>query len=109
LGIAALAGSIFLSNLPEAAGGAKRMAEDGLSKAKVLGIWIGAAALIGNLLLKGASDGVLAAIKSFAAGAVIASLATEVFPKGFREDHQLAGLAAAIGLVLAAALAQLGS
>lgn len=38
LQVASLSGSIFLSNLPEAAGGAQEMVQ-GRSKAKVLGLW----------------------------------------------------------------------
>lgn len=114
LAVAALSGSIFLSNLPEAAGGAKRMADGGRAKGAVLALWavtavlLSAAALAGNTLLAGAPDEPLALIRCFAGGAVVASLATEVFPKAFEEDSHLAGFAAAIGLVIALGLAQLG-
>lgn len=56
LQVAVLSGSIFLSNLPEAAGGAKEMSKQGKSKVKVLALWsaiaalLSAAALSGNLL-----------------------------------------------------------
>lgn len=111
--VAALAGSIFLSNLPEAAGSAKEMRGDGRSKLRVLGIWaltaglLSMAALGGNLLLADVDEVWLALIRSFAAGAVIASLATEVFPKAFREDRQMSGIAASIGLIAAYALSEL--
>lgn len=64
LQVASLSGSIFLSNLPEAAGVAQEMAKSH-AKAKVLGLWIAtaallsAAALAGNLLLAGVPDPVL--------------------------------------------------
>lgn len=112
--VAALAGSILLSNLPEAAGGAKEMGGMGHSKAKVFGLWaataalLSAAAIAGNLLLTGASQHHLAAIRCFAAGAVIASLATEVFPKAFKEDRHWAGVATALGAILAFGLGELG-
>lgn len=112
--VAALAGSILLSNLPEAAGGAKEMHEDGRSKGKVFALWtatavlLSAAAIAGNLLLEGASETQLGAIRCFAAGAVIASLAVEVFPQAFREDDYWAGIATAIGAVLAFLLGSLG-
>lgn len=111
--VAALAGSIFLSNLPEAAGGAKEMAKN-RSKGKVFALWgataalLSAAAVAGNLLLAGTPAPVLAAIRCFAAGAVVASLATAVFPKAFREDSYTAGVATALGLLLALSLGQLG-
>lgn len=112
--VAALAGSILLSNLPEAAGGAKEMRENGNSKKKVLMLWIGTAvllslaAVLGKVLLKDVSDAVISAIDCFAAGAVIASLATEVFPTAFKRGNHLAGVCAALGLLLALALNQLG-
>ncbi len=113
--VAALAGSIFLSNLPEAAGGAKEMASHGHSKGRVFGLWaataalLSAAALIGNVALGGASPHVLSAIRCFAAGAVVSSLATAVFPKAFKEDQHMTGIAVAVGLVLALALGELGT
>jgi len=38
---------------------------------------------------------------------VIASLATEVFPQAFREDRHLAGIATAVGVLLALGLGEL--
>lgn len=114
LTVAALSGSIFLSNLPEAAGGAKEMSKNNNSKTKVLWLWIGTAiilslaALAGNLLLDSVSPSVLDYIRCFAAGAVIASLAIEVFPKAFKEDNYWAGIATAIGVILAVYLNTLG-
>ncbi|WP_231568262.1 ZIP family metal transporter [Novosphingobium malaysiense] len=105
--VAALAGSIFLSNLPEAAGGARDMARQNYPKAQVFWLWAGtalllsAAAIVGNLMLDEASEHVLAVIRCIAAGAVVASLATEVFPKAYRSDMHLAGVATALGVVLA--------
>ncbi|MGI8938469.1 MAG: hypothetical protein ACR2JF_09715 [Iamia sp.] len=103
-----------MSNLPEAAGGAKEMASGGRSNRTVFALWaatavlLSGAALAGYLLLAGAPDTVLAVIRSFAGGAVVASLATEVFPKAYKEDSHLAGLATALGVVTALALGQLG-
>ena len=113
--VAALAGSIFLSNLPEAAGGARQMRDDGHSKWRALGLWaavaalLAAAAVFGNLALSGVPDNYLAIIRCFAAGAVVASLATEVFPQAYREDKHWAGVATALGLILALMLSRLGS
>jgi len=111
--VAALAGAIFLSNLPEAAGGAKNMVNDGHNKKKVLSLWIATAgllslsAIVGNLALSDVPLHYLDMIKCFAAGAVVASLATEVFPQSFKQDHHLSGIAVAIGLCVAYALGQL--
>jgi len=107
LAVAALSGSIFLSNLPEAAGGAKEMTENGTSKKKVLLLWcvtaliLSLAAYLGNQLLAGVAEETLAYIRCFAGGAVVASLAIEVFPKAFKNDQYWTGLAAALGLILA--------
>ncbi|MGO3632896.1 ZIP family metal transporter [Psychrobacter sp.] len=112
--VAALAGSILLSNLPEAAGGAKEMRKNGNSNKKVLMLWIGAAillslaAILGKVFLKNVDEAIISAINCFAAGAVIASLATEVFPTAFKRGNHWAGISASIGLVLALALNQLG-
>jgi len=111
--VAALAGSILLSNLPEAAGGAKQMVGNGLSKSGTLGLWamtaliLSAAAIIGYFAMEGVSPHVLAATRCFAAGAVVASLATEVFPKAYKEDLHMAGVATAIGVILAVFLGEL--
>lgn len=112
--VAALAGSIFLSNLPEAAGGAREMGGGARSKGAIFALWaatallLSAAAVVGNVALAGVSPEVLAVIRCFAAGAVVASLATEVFPKAFKQDQHMAGVATALGLVLAFLLGELG-
>jgi ZIP family zinc transporter len=115
LEVAALSGAIFLSNLPEAAGGARGMVHDGdLSRARVMGVWaataglLAAAASVGYFLLEPVPSGSLALVRCFAGGAVVASLATEVFPGAFREDSYQTGIAAAAGLVLAMFLTSLG-
>ena len=82
------------------------MTAGGRSKLAVLGLWaataalLTAAALAGNLLLGGASDSALGLIRSFAGGAVVGSLAIEVFPKAFKESGYSTGIAVALGLLL---------
>lgn len=86
----------------------------GQSNGKVFALWsatavlLSAAALTGNFLLAGVSNEILALVRCFAGGAVVASLATEVFPKAFKEDSYAAGIASATGLVMALGLDQLG-
>lgn len=107
MSVAALSGSILLSNLPEAAGSARKMMSSKSSKTKVMLLWAATAALLsvaaiaGNLLLADVHPDVLSYIRCFAGGAVVGSLATEVFPLAFKEDNYLAGVATAIGVVLA--------
>lgn len=105
--VAALAGAILLSNIPEAAGGARGMKDGGMKPMTIFALWgvatvlLAGAALLGYFTLEGVHPNVLAAIRCTAAGAVVASLATEVFPKAFKEDHHLAGVATALGLMIA--------
>ncbi len=114
LGAAALSGSILLSNLPEAAGGAKAMTGDGRSRREILLLWtataalLSAAAVLGNLALSGIPDAALALARAFAGGAVVGSLAIEVFPKAFKQDSYAVGPAVATGLVLALLLTRVG-
>lgn len=46
LEVAALAGSILLSNLPEAAGSARQMADGGKSKGRIFSLWAATAVLL---------------------------------------------------------------
>ena len=92
LGAAALSGSILLSSLPEASGGARERA-GGRSNRSVLLPWIAtavllsAAAVAGHLLLTDAPEQLLALIRFFAGGPVVGSLAIEVFPKGIQGER----------------------
>lgn len=110
---AALAGSILLSNLPEAAGGARDMSHHHPRRV-VLGVWaatavlLSAAAIVGNIALAGVGESVLALVEAFAGGAVVGSLATTVFPDAFDEDSFATGIATALGLLLALGLGRLG-
>lgn len=112
--VSALAAAILLSNLPEAMGGASEMKKSDLSDLQVISLWVGcaillsSAALIGHYFFTDAEPDTLAHISCFAAGAVVASLATEVFPKAFKENHHWAGIAVAVGLTSAYALAKIG-
>lgn len=111
--VAALAGSILLSNLPEAAGGAKEMSKAGRTRKNVFLLWAGTAVVLslaaigGNLLLAGVDETLLAAISCFAAGAVVASLAMEVFPRAYREHWHMVGVATALGVIMAFLLGSL--
>ena len=112
--VAALGGSILLANLPEAAGGASRMVDEGIDRSTVVGLWVATAvalsvaAVLGNLLLAGASDALLAGVRAVAAGAVVASLATEVFPRAYEERDDTVGIAAGLGVAIAFGLHALG-
>jgi ZIP family zinc transporter len=88
---AALLVAIFVSNLPEAIVGAKKMREAELAPRQVMGIWIAAAVLlaipvvVGYGALEGVDDDTLSWPLGFAAGAVLASLADTLMPEAFEE------------------------
>lgn len=112
---AAFTGAIALSNLPEAAGGARQMHDRGWSRRRILWLWtavavlLALAAILGAVALQGLEDEAMAIVQCFAAGAIAASLATEVFPMAFREDSYLSGIAVAAGLLISVALGTLAS
>lgn len=112
---AALAGSILLSNLPEAASGARAMRDNNdFSKARILAIWAGTAAILslaalaGNTIFARLNEDLLAFVSCVAAGAVTASLTTEILPKAHEQARHWAGFATAVGLLLALLLHSLG-
>ena len=107
-----LLAAITLDGIPEnLALGVALIGAGGLEIAALL--WAGTAvlralaAIVGKLALTGVGEGTLALIRCFAAGAVGASLATEVFPQAFREDRHWAGIATALGVILAFSLGSL--
>ena len=112
--VAALSGSIFLSNLPEAAGSAIEMKEGGSPAWRIVLMWTGvagllaAAAIIGHAALSGLDPDILSAIRAFAAGTVVASLASEVFPDAYKNSRHLSGIAVTLGVILAVCLHQIG-
>jgi zinc transporter, ZIP family len=86
VGIAVLV-AVFVSNLPEAVGGASGMtAMVGFSRRAALGSWALVAvagalsAGLGFALLDGASGDLIAFIQAFAAGSLLTMLADEMFP-----------------------------
>jgi ZIP family zinc transporter len=104
--VAALAGAILLSNLPEAAGGAQDLSETGWGKRANIGMWTGdavalsVASVVCWVVLVGVAPTLLGVAEAFAAGAVLASLATEVIPEAFRDARHGAGLAITFGFVV---------
>lgn len=107
----ALLAAIFASNFPEALGGAKSLVEEqNRSKLYAVGVWTAAAVLlaasvvIGNRLFDSLGKQSLALVRSFAGGAVVASLATEIMPEAYREGGAYVGVATALGFLLTFAL-----
>ncbi|MES1952139.1 zinc/iron permease [Salinisphaera sp. S4-8] len=113
LSITALAGSIFLANVPEAAGATKVLCQRGYTRRAIWLLWstiivlLGAAAVVGFLAFSSTDPFVLGYLRCFTAGAIVASLALDVFPRAFQTNHRLAGIATVLGLLLALALNQI--
>lgn len=102
----ALLVAIVANNLPEALGSAVAMREDGRSRGYVLGLWSAAAVLlagavlVGRFTLEGASGNLLAVLLGFAAGAILAALATTFFPQAFRQGGPYVAFATVAGFLL---------
>jgi ZIP family zinc transporter len=109
----ALVVAVFLSNVPEGLSSAAGMRRAGRSPAYVFGLW-GAvtlastlAALLGYLFLDGASGNVLAAIQSFAAGAILTMLASTMMPEAYEEGGPVVGIVTTVGFLLAFVLSRM--
>ena len=108
----ALVVAVFLSNVPEGLSSAAGMRRAGRSPAYVLGLW-GAvmlastlSALLGYLFLAGASGNVVAAIQSFAAGAILTMLASTMMPEAYEEGGPVVGVVTTLGFLLAFVLSR---
>lgn len=111
LGVSLLQGSgsitllaaIFASNLPEALCGAVGMRQSGRTRLFAAAAWalagalLAAAVVAGYAALSGATSGALSLLQSFAAGAVIASLADTLMPDAYRNGGSKVAFATAAG------------
>jgi len=105
--------AIFVSNLPEAIGSASDMREAGASRAKILRLWAGVAAICtiatvaGYVIADAASGELRAGIDGFAAGALLVMLIDSMIPEASRESGRVAGLVTTLGFAVATALSSL--
>jgi ZIP family zinc transporter len=99
--------AVFLSNVPEALSSATGMAKSGRSRSQILSLWTavalasGLAAGLGNLWLATAGPAYVATIQAFAAGAVLAMLASTMMPEAYEEGGAVVGLLTALGFLAA--------
>lgn len=99
--------AVFLSNVPEALASAAGMAKAGYGRGTIVALWTavalasGLAAGAGNLALATAGPAVVAAIQAFAAGAVLAMLASTMMPEAYEEGGAVVGLVTALGFLAA--------
>jgi ZIP family zinc transporter len=109
---AALLVAVFVSNLPEAIGGADDMEHSGMSRRAVLRIWSGVsvvcllATLAGYAIADGASGDLLAVVNGFAAGALLVLLIDSLIPEAREKTGTTAGLITVLGFAVAAGLSQ---
>lgn len=105
-----LLAAIFVSNLPEAIGGASDMRREMRSERTVALSWAGIAALcalatlLGYALADAASDELQAGINGFAAGALLVMLVDSMIPEATEQAGRTTGLVTALGFAVAAGL-----
>jgi zinc transporter, ZIP family len=120
LGITAVSGAnvsvafmaaVLISNLPESMSSKPDFLKAGRSQRSVLLLWSGiavasaVAAALGYVLLRDASEGILALVQTFAAGSVLTMLATAMIPEGYKKAGLHAGLWFVLGFAIATLLA----
>lgn len=99
--------AVFLSNVPESMSAATGLQAAGRSNRWILVVWTGVtvasalAAGAGYRLLAGASQGLLAGIQAFAAGAILTMLADTMMPEAFEDGGPWVGLTTVVGFVAA--------
>ncbi len=106
--------AVFLSNVPEALSASVGLRRAGHRPNRILALWVGIAAasalaaLVGNLAMAGATPGVMAGVNAFAAGAILAMLASTMFPEATEEGGGPAtGIAVAAGFLIAVVLTEM--
>lgn len=106
--------AVFLSNVPEGLSSSSGMKQAGRSKAYVFGVWSGIAlvsalaSLLGYVLFRGVSTGVIAGTMAVAAGAILAMIADTMIPEAVEGSHDLTGLITVLGFLAAFLLGQAG-
>ena len=106
---AALLGAIFVSNLPEAIGGASDMRRHMTGRhVRRNWIWIAAfcaaATVVGYLAGDNTSDELQAGVNGFAAGALIVMLVDSMIPEATEQAGRTTGLVTTLGFAVAAGL-----
>ena len=109
----AMLAAVFLSNLPEAIAATVGLRASGWPARRIIGLWVlvtvvsAIAALLGYVLLDGASPRTIAFVLAFAAGAILTMLADTMMPEAFENGGRYVGLATTGGFGLAFAISEL--
>jgi zinc transporter, ZIP family len=107
---AGLLAAIFVSNLPEAIGGATDMSRQMHTRKQVILNWLwiaafcAAATVVGYLLADNVSDDLQGGINGFAAGALIVMLVDSMIPEATDQAGRTTGLVTTLGFAVAAGL-----
>jgi zinc transporter, ZIP family len=107
---AGLLAAIFVSNLPEAIGGATDMSRTMHTRKQVIMNWLWIAAfcalatVVGYVLADNVSDDLQAGINGFAAGALIVMLVDSMIPEATDQAGRTTGLVTTLGFAVAAGL-----
>ena len=102
----ALITAIFLSNLPEGISSTTGLKKSGYATKKVISMWIAVlvastlSSLVGFSVLDQASESAQAVISSFAAGAIIAMIASTMMPEAHEKGGPIVGLITAMGIFI---------
>jgi len=105
--------AIAISNLPEGLSSTAGMKAAGRTAGYVFGVWgsvvavSGIAALLGFLLLQGASPALIAFITTIAAGGILAMVCNTMIPAAFARDQAFTGLFATLGFLAAFTISHL--
>jgi ZIP family zinc transporter len=107
---AGLLAAIFVSNLPEAIGGANDMRRQGHGRGQVIRnwVWIASACAFATVVGYGiadiASNELQGGINGFAAGALLVMLVDSMIPEATEQAGRTTGLVTALGFAVAAGL-----
>jgi ZIP family zinc transporter len=102
--------AIFVSNLPESIGSARDMHASGMSRKRILRLWVGVAVFcaLATVIGYGAADvatsEVRGLIDGFAAGALVVMLIDSMIPEATHDAGRVAGLVTTLGFAVATAL-----
>jgi zinc transporter ZupT len=113
LSLSLLAG-LFLSNFPEALSSSVGMRENKFSKFKIMFMWTslmiitGLGALVGNIVLVGASAEVFPLIQGMAAGAMLTMISETMLPEAYEKGGSVVGLSTLAGFLIAIFFKEIG-
>ncbi|MGK7377494.1 ZIP family metal transporter [Planococcus sp. 1R117A] len=109
----ALIAAVFISNLPEGISSTTGLQKGGFHKKKVLFMWVfvvvvsALSSLIGYTFLENAPTDIQALISAFAAGGIIAMVASTMMPEAHEKGGPITGFITALGIFITLMLQQI--